>query len=122
MLSVHGQAVAGATFPVPIWHLYMAAAEWNRPVRQFLEPNHEVAYRPLEHDYYGYTAYIPTEHDRRPTTTTTEDDDDRATTTRTPLRRRRRREQTPKPEPSSPHGAPPAAPKPPPPVGPKPAE
>ena len=29
MLSVHGQAVAGATFPVPIWHRYMAAAEWR---------------------------------------------------------------------------------------------
>jgi len=26
MLNVHGQEVAGATFPVPIWHEYMAAA------------------------------------------------------------------------------------------------
>ena len=58
--SVHGQAVAGATFPVPIWHSYMAAAEWRKPVREFLEPDHEVAYRPLEKHYYGYTAYIPT--------------------------------------------------------------
>ena len=33
MLNVHGQAVAGATFPVPIWHAYMAAAEWRKPAR-----------------------------------------------------------------------------------------
>ena len=32
MLSVHGQAVAGATFPVPIWHHYMAAALWHHKV------------------------------------------------------------------------------------------
>ena len=31
MLDVHGQAVAGATFPVPMWHLYMAAAEKKPP-------------------------------------------------------------------------------------------
>src|SRR4051812_39864739 len=58
MLNVHGQAVAGATFPVPIWHTYMAAAEWKRPVWQFAEPNHEVNYTGLTHVSYGYT-YVP---------------------------------------------------------------
>src|SRR5262249_56900766 len=51
-----GQAVAGATFPVPIWHLYMAAAEWRKPARQFLEPTHEISYTPLEKHYYGYRS------------------------------------------------------------------
>ena len=39
MVSVHGQTVAGSTFPVPIWHPYMSAAEWRRPARPFLEPS-----------------------------------------------------------------------------------
>ncbi len=54
MLSVHGQAVAGSTFPVPIWHAYMAAAEWRRPARPFLEPTREIAYRDFEKHSYGY--------------------------------------------------------------------
>jgi penicillin-binding protein 1A len=60
MVSVHGQAVAGSTFPVPIWHAYMSAAEWRRPARPFLEPSREVAYREFEREYWGYTAYTPT--------------------------------------------------------------
>ena len=39
MLDVHGQAVAGATFPVPIWHLYMEQAEKGLPARQFQTPD-----------------------------------------------------------------------------------
>ena len=35
MLDVHGQAVAGATFAVPIWHEYMAAA-----LNHFLDVSH----------------------------------------------------------------------------------
>src|SRR6201987_4732389 len=31
MLSVHGYSVAGATFSVPMWHLFMEAAEKGRP-------------------------------------------------------------------------------------------
>src|SRR5262249_51225115 len=65
-----GQAVAGATFPVPIWHLYMAAAEWRKPARQFLEPTHEISYTPLQKHYYGYT-YNPTPTYTAPATTTT---------------------------------------------------
>ena len=56
MLSVHGPEVAGATFPVPIWHEYMAAALWHRgpsPL-DFLSPD---AYPdlppPITHGDYG---------------------------------------------------------------------
>ena len=84
---VHGQAVAGATFPVPIWHRYMAAAEWQQAgARSSSSPTHEVAYRTLEKHYYGYTAYIPLPYHA-------EHDDDRRTTTErptTPARARRR--------------------------------
>lgn len=65
MLDVHGQAVAGATFPVPIWHLFMAAAESRLPVRQFLSPSHEPVYHYFVRGYFGYVATTPT------TTTTT---------------------------------------------------
>jgi len=54
MLSVHGQEVAGATFPVPIWHRYMSAAEWRRPVRQFATPASPPAFRPFQRGSYGY--------------------------------------------------------------------
>jgi penicillin-binding protein 1A len=62
MLSVHGYSVAGATFAVPIWHLYMAAAEWRLPVRQFLTPNALPVYRTFQHTNYGYMGgyYTPT--------------------------------------------------------------
>jgi penicillin-binding protein 1A len=63
MTDVHGQAVAGATFPVPIWHLYMTVAEKGLPVRQFLTPDHEPVYTYFTHRYWGYLAV--------PTTTTT---------------------------------------------------
>jgi membrane peptidoglycan carboxypeptidase len=113
MLNVHGQAVAGSTFPVPIWHAYMAAAEWRKPVRDFLEPAHEVSWRPLEKHYYGYTQYIPT---YTPSTTTTEETE----TTETPDVEPSPAEQTPKPGQNVQTARPPA--KPPGPAGPKPAE
>src|SRR5262249_13175431 len=103
----HGQAVAGATFPVPIWHAYMAAAEWRKPARDFLEPTHEIAWRPLDKHYYGYTQYIPTyTPPAAPTTTETE------TTPTTPTQTPPPPEQPPKPEPNL---APPPPPPPPPP-------
>ncbi len=55
MLSVHGYEVAGATFAVPIWHLYMAAAEWRLPVRQFLTPKAMPVFRTFQHTNYGYS-------------------------------------------------------------------
>jgi penicillin-binding protein 1A len=65
MLDVHGETVSGATFPVPIWHLYMAAAEKGKPVRQFLTPNAEPTYKYFTKGYWGYVA-VPT----LPTTST----------------------------------------------------
>jgi penicillin-binding protein 1A len=56
MLNVHGQAVAGATFPVPIWHQYMAAAEWRKPVRQFLTPSKLPVFRPFQRGDWGYSS------------------------------------------------------------------
>ena len=106
MLNVHGQAVAGATFPVPIWHAYMAAAEWRKPARDFLAPTHEISWRPLDKHYYGYTQYIPTyTPPASPTTTTT------ATTTETapPPPPPPTEEQTPKPEQNIAPPPPPAA-------------
>ena len=65
MLDVHGRAVSGATFPVPIWHLFMDAAEKGLPVRQFLTPDHEPVYSYFTKGYWGYLAVPST------TTTTT---------------------------------------------------
>jgi len=66
MLDVHGYEVAGATFPVPIWHLYMAAAEAHRPVRQFLTPSSYPVFKPFEPVVDGYLSSVSTS-----TTTTT---------------------------------------------------
>jgi penicillin-binding protein 1A len=66
MLSVHGTEVTGATFPVPMWHLYMEAAEKDKPVRQFLTPDTEPVYKYFTKGYWGYLD-IP----KPPTTTTT---------------------------------------------------
>ena len=60
MLSVHGQSVAGATFPVPIWHRFMTVAEEGHPVKQFLTPNAYPAYRYFTKGYWGYLATQPT--------------------------------------------------------------
>ncbi len=71
MLSVHGQEVAGATFPVPMWHLYMAAAEWRLPVRQFLTPKAMPAFRPFQRGSYGYASSYYTAPNSYTTTTPT---------------------------------------------------
>jgi penicillin-binding protein 1A len=84
MLNVHGYEVAGATFPVPIWHEYMAAALWNRPAIDFATPDKYPTFRYLTKGDWGslHSYYVPT---YRTTTTTT-------TTT------------TPAPPPAKPHG------------------
>ncbi|HEY3920611.1 MAG TPA: transglycosylase domain-containing protein [Gaiellaceae bacterium] len=74
MLDVHGYEVAGATFPVPIWHLYMAAAEAHLPVRQFLTPNAYPVFEPITHGYFGVLGEVA------PATTET------TTTTQAPAR------------------------------------
>ena len=70
MLDVHGEAVAGATFPVPIWHLYMAAAEKGRPALPFQTPAAYPVYRPFKQSYWGYLD-IPQPAVTTTTTTTT---------------------------------------------------
>src|SRR5262249_18931299 len=71
MLSVHGEEVAGATFPVPMWHLYMAAAEWRKPVRQFLTPKTMPVFKTFEKGDYGYSSYVSTAPAATTTTATT---------------------------------------------------
>ncbi len=109
MLDVHGQAVAGATFPVPIWHEYMTAALWKRPVLDFLTPDTYPTFSSLSHGDYGSLHYVYT----APTTTTTTTTATTTTATTTP---------TPPPGPpaktktTARHAAPPPAPPAPPPV------
>jgi membrane peptidoglycan carboxypeptidase len=54
MLDVHGETVAGATFSVPIWHLFMEAAEKGLPARPFITPATPPVYTYFVHHSYGY--------------------------------------------------------------------
>jgi penicillin-binding protein 1A len=73
MLSVHGQTVAGATFPVPIWHEYMAAALWHHKVLGFELPDKYPIYHPITRGNYGSLGsyYTPTYSATTTSTTTT---------------------------------------------------
>jgi penicillin-binding protein 1A len=71
MLSVHGYEVAGATFPVPIWHEYMAAALWHRPSLPFGLPNHYPTYHYFTKGSFGYVAPLSPATTSTTTTTTT---------------------------------------------------
>jgi penicillin-binding protein 1A len=72
MTDVHGVAVAGATFPVPIWHEYMAAALWKRPALDFMLPDRYPTYSTFHHGSYGSLAYTaPSHSSTTPATTTT---------------------------------------------------
>jgi penicillin-binding protein 1A len=72
MLSVHGVAVAGATFPVPIWHEYMAAALWHHKAFAFPTPDRYPTWRPIAHGDYGYLgSYYTAPVTTAPLTTTT---------------------------------------------------
>jgi penicillin-binding protein 1A len=53
MLNVHGQSVAGATFPVPIWHEYMAAALWHHKELGFELPDKYPIYHSVTRGNYG---------------------------------------------------------------------
>jgi penicillin-binding protein 1A len=53
MVSVHGLTVAGATFPVPIWHAYMAAALWHHKVLGFELPDKYPTYHSVTRGNYG---------------------------------------------------------------------
>ncbi|HEX6761853.1 MAG TPA: transglycosylase domain-containing protein [Gaiellaceae bacterium] len=71
MLDVHGVPVAGATYPVPIWHDYMAAALWRRPAIPFATPNAYPTFRTFTHHDYGYLQYTSPPPSAPTTTTTT---------------------------------------------------
>jgi len=66
MVNVHGLTVAGATFPVPIWHEYMAAALWHHKVLGFELPDKYPTYHSITRGNYGSLGYYYT-----PTTATT---------------------------------------------------
>ncbi len=73
MLNVHGVAVAGATFPVPIWHEYMAAALWHHKVLGFDLPHKYPTWHTLTRGSYGSfgSYYTPTTTATTTTATTT---------------------------------------------------
>jgi hypothetical protein len=54
MTNVHGVPVAGATFAVPIWHEYMAAALWHHKVLDFPPPDKYPVWRGITHGDYGF--------------------------------------------------------------------
>ena len=89
MLDVHGEAVAGATFPVPIWHEYMTAALWKRPALPFLLPDKYPSWHPIKHGDYGSLGYVYTAPAyTTPSTTTTSTNGETtspATTTQAPV-------------------------------------
>src|SRR5207253_2433143 len=53
MENVHGIAVAGGTFPATIWHLFMQAALWRRPVLEWQSPRTPVVWRSFTQGSYG---------------------------------------------------------------------
>ena len=113
MLSVHGQTVAGATFPVPIWHAYMAAALWHHKVLGFELPDKYPTYRSVTRGNYGSLGsyYSPSYSAPATTATTTS-----AVTTRAATAPRvSTKAATPKPKPTRPTTTA-AAPPPPPPT------
>ncbi|MDX6425520.1 MAG: penicillin-binding protein [Gaiellaceae bacterium] len=71
MVSVHGLTVAGATFPVPIWHEYMAGALWHHKVLGFMLPDKYPTYRSITRGNYGSLGYVYTAPTSYPTPTTT---------------------------------------------------
>jgi len=71
MQSVHGVPVAGATYPVPIWHEFMREAESGRVARDFALPERYPVYTSFQRHDYGYFSYT---NDDSSTSTTTDDD------------------------------------------------
>jgi len=72
MLHVHGVEVAGATFPVPIWHEYMAAALWHHRLLGFELPKKYPTWHYLTRGSYGSfgSYYTPTYSTTTAATTT----------------------------------------------------
>jgi penicillin-binding protein 1A len=53
MLSVHGIAVAGGTFPATIWKLFMETAMNNTPALSWASPRDPVVWQPFDQGQYG---------------------------------------------------------------------
>jgi penicillin-binding protein 1A len=98
MLSVHGQTVAGATFPVPIWHEYMAAALWHHKVLGFELPDKYPTYHSITRGNYGSLGsyYQPSYSSTTTAATTTSP----ATTQEAPAPPVSTKAATPKPKPA----------------------
>jgi len=86
MLNVHGVAVAGATFDVPIWHEYMAAALWHHKVLAFPPPDKYPVWRSLTRGRYGTFGSYYTQTYASTTTATTTTTAARVTTSRSPAK------------------------------------
>ena len=69
MLSVHGIAVSGPTFPAQIWHLFMDTAIGNRPDVPFPPAQTQPVWTSWRGQYQYSGSYGTS-------TTTTHDDDD----------------------------------------------
>ncbi|HZT91901.1 MAG TPA: transglycosylase domain-containing protein [Gaiellaceae bacterium] len=59
MLHVHGRAVVGATFAVPIWHDYMAAALRSSPAVPFAAPRRPPVWHAYVRGRYGMFGRQP---------------------------------------------------------------
>jgi penicillin-binding protein 1A len=81
MLDVHGVTVQGATYAVPIWHDYMAAALWHRKVEEFPLPDKYPTWRSIVRGNYGYLGSYYSSTSPATTTTTTATTTAAATTT-----------------------------------------
>jgi penicillin-binding protein 1A len=71
MLDVHGVTVQGATYAVPIWHEYMAAALWHRKVEAFPPPDKYPIWRSITRGNYGYLGSYYSSTSTQAATTTT---------------------------------------------------
>jgi penicillin-binding protein 1A len=111
MTSVHGLTVAGATFPVPIWHEYMAAALWHHKVLGFMLPDAYPTYHSVTRGNYGSLGYYYTPSS---TTTTSSTTTSATTTQQAPAPPVSTKAATPKPKPTP--ATTQAAPPPPPPT------
>jgi penicillin-binding protein 1A len=93
MLSVHGIAVAGGTFPATIWHQFMEAAIGSTPPLDWTPPMVYPLWRPFERGQYAI-PYVPSPPPAPPASSSSE-----STSTTAP-------------EPSQPEETPPAPPPP----------
>jgi penicillin-binding protein 1A len=71
MLDVHGSTVQGATFDVPIWHEYMAAALWHHKVLDFPLPDKYPTWRSITRGNYGTLSYYSNPYTTSTTTAAT---------------------------------------------------